>query len=60
MYSLSSKTPLYTSSTHRLSICSTTPFEKQVPRYVGYHEGSMSFVTPVAIFRYVSNLATGL
>ena len=36
---LSSKTPLYTSSTHLLSICFSAPFEKKLTRYVAYCEG---------------------
>ena len=55
-YDLSSKTPLYTPSTHLLSICSAAPFEKKLPRYVAYHEGPMSFVMPVEIFWYLLNL----
>ena len=57
IYNLSSKTPLYTSSTHLLSICSSAPFEKKLPQYVAYREGAMSSVMPVEIFSYLLNMS---
>ena len=50
IYNLSSKTPWYTSSSHLFSICSSTAFEKKLPRYVSYREGPMSSMLPMEIF----------
>ena len=44
IYNLSSKTPLYTSSSHVVSICAATAFDTRMPRYVAYTAGSMSCV----------------
>ena len=52
VYNLSSKTPLYTSSSHLVSICSATAFDTRMPHYVAYTEGPMSSLLPVEIFSY--------
>ena len=56
IYNLSSRTPLYTSSSHLVSICFATAFDMRMPRYVAYTEGPMSSVLPVEIFSYVLSL----
>ena len=56
IYNLSSKTPLFTSSSHLVSICSATDFDTRMPRYVAYTEGPMSSVLPVEIFSYPLSL----
>ena len=56
IYKLSSKTPLYTSSSHLVSICSATAFDTTMPRYVAFNEGPMSSVMPVEIFSYLLSL----
>ena len=53
IYNLSSKTPLYTSNSHVVSICSATAFDTRMPRYVASTEGPMSSVLPVEIFSYL-------
>ena len=50
IYNLSAKTPLYSSTSHLLSICSSAAFQKKLPRYVVYREGPMSSVLPIEIF----------
>ena len=52
IYNLSTKTLLYTSSSHLVSICSATDFDSRMPRYAAYTEGPMSSVLPVEIFSY--------
>ena len=52
MYNLSSKNPLYTSSTHLISICSTAPLENKLHWCVAYGEGPVSFVMPLEIVSY--------
>ena len=42
-----------TSRTHLLAICSTAPFRNNLPRYVAYRDGPMSFVIPLEIFSYL-------
>ena len=56
IYNLSSKTPLYTSTSHLVSICSATAFDNGLPRYVAFTEGPMSSVMPVEIFSFLSSL----
>ena len=56
IYDLSTKTPLYTSSSHLISICSATAFDTRMPRYVAYTKGPMSCVLPVEIFAYFLSL----
>ena len=56
LYNLSSKTPLYTSSSHLLSICSATAFDTRMPLYVAYSEGPMSSVLPFEIFSFLLSL----
>ena len=53
LYNLSSKTPLYTSTSHVVSICSATAFDNRLPRYVAFTEGPMSSVMPVEIFSFL-------
>ena len=57
IYNLSTKTPLYTSSSHLVSICPATAFDTRMPRYVAYTQGPMSSVLPVEIFSYLLSLA---
>ena len=56
LYNLSSKTPLYTSTSHLVSICSATAFDNRLPRYVAFTEGPMSSVMPVEIFSFLLSL----
>ena len=56
IYNLSTKTPLYTSTPHLVSICSATAFDTRMPRYVAYTEGPMSSLMPVKIFSYLLSL----
>ena len=56
LYNLSSKTPLYTSTSHLVSICSATAFDNSLPRYVAFTEGPMSSVMPVEIFSFLLSL----
>ena len=56
MHNLSSKTPLYTSSSHLVSICSATAFDARMPCCVAYAEGPMSCVLPIHIFLYLLGL----
>ena len=56
IHNLSTKTPLYTSSSHLGSICTATAFDTRMPRYVAYTEGPMSSVLPVEIFSYLFSL----
>ena len=53
IYNLSTKTPLYTSTSHVVSICSATAFDTRLPRYVAYAEGPMSSMMPVEIFSFL-------
>ena len=54
LHSLSSKTPLYTSTSHLVSICCATAFDNRLPRYVAFTEGPMSSLMPVEIFSFLS------
>ena len=56
IYNLSSKTPLYTSTSRLVSICSATAFDNRLPRYVAFTEGPMSSVMPVEIFSFLLSL----
>ena len=56
IYNLLSKTPLYTSSSHLVSICSATTFNTRMPRYLAYIEGPMSSLLPIEIFLYLLSL----
>ena len=56
LYNLSSKTPLYTCSSHLVSICSATALDMRMPRYVAYTEGPLSSVLPVEIFSFLLSL----
>ena len=56
IYNLSTKTPLYTSTSHPVSICSATAFDTTLLRYVAYTEGPMSSVMPVEIFSFLLSL----
>ena len=56
IYNLSSKTPLYTSTSHLVSICSATAFDNRLPRYVAFTEGPMSYVMLVEIFSFLLSL----
>ena len=56
VYNLSSKTPLYTSSSHPVSICSATAFDTRMPRYVAYTKRLMSSVLLVETFSYLLSL----
>ena len=56
IYILSNKTPLYTSTSHLVSICSATAFDNRLPRYVAFTEGPMSSVMPVEIFSFLLSL----
>ena len=56
IYNLSSKTPLYTSSSHLVSICSAAAFDTRMPRYVAYTEGPMPSVMLVEILSYLLSL----
>ena len=53
IYNLSTKTPLHTSTSHLVSICSATAFDTRLPRYVAYTEGPMSSVMHVEIFSFL-------
>ena len=56
IYNLSTKTPLYTSTSHLVAICSATAFDNRMPRYVAFTEGPMSSVMPVEIFSFLLSL----
>ena len=56
IYNLSTKTPLYASTSHLVSICSATAFDTRLPRYVTYTEGHMSSVMRVEIFSFLLSL----
>ena len=56
IYNLSSKTPLYTSACHLVSVCSATTFDNMLPRHVAFAEGPMSSVMPVEIFSFLFSL----
>ena len=56
IYNLSSKTLLYTSSSHLVSICSATAFDTRMPRYVAYTEWPMSSLLLVETFSYLLSL----
>ena len=56
IYNLSSKTPLYTSTSHLVSICSATALNNRLPRYVAFTEGPMSSDMPVEIFSFLLSL----
>ena len=56
IYNLSTKTPLYTSTSHLVSIRSATAFDNRLPRYVAFTEGPMSSVMPVEIFSFLLSL----
>ena len=56
IYNSSSKTPLYTSSSHLVSISSATAFDTRMPHYMAYTEGPMSSVMPVEIISYLLSL----
>ena len=56
LYNLSSKTPLYTSTSHLVSVCSATAFDNRLPRYVAFTKGPMSSVMPVQIFSFLLSL----
>ena len=56
IYNLSTKTPLYTSTSHLVSVCSATAFENRMPRYVAFTEEPMSSVMPVEIFSFLLSL----
>ena len=58
IYNLSSQTPLYTSSSHLVSICSATAFDTRMPRYVAFTEGPMSSVMHVEIVSYLLSLVS--
>ena len=53
IYNLSTKTPLYTSTSHLVSVYSATAFDNRMPRYVAFTEGPMSSVMPVEIFSFL-------
>ena len=50
MFKLSTPPPLYNASSHLLSICFTTAFDKKLPRYVAFAEGHLPYVLPIQIF----------
>ena len=56
IYKLSTKTPPYTSTSHPVSICSSTTFDNRPPRYVAFTAGPMSSVLPVEIFSFLLSL----
>ena len=56
IYNLSTSTPLYTSTSHVVSICSAIAFGTRLPRCVAYIEGPMSSVMPVEIFLFLLSL----
>ena len=58
IYNLSTKTPLYTSTSHLVSICLATAFDTRLPPYVAYIEGPMSSVMPVEIFSFLLSLVS--
>ena len=59
IYNLSTQTPLYTSTSHLVSICSATAFDNRMPRYVAFTEGPMSSVMPVEIFSFFFKPGSG-
>ena len=50
IYNSSTKTPLYTSTCHLVSICYATALDARMPCYVAYTEGPTSSMMPVEIF----------
>ena len=56
IYNLSNRTPLYTSTSHRVSICSATAFDNRLPCSVAFTERPMSTVMPVEIFSFLLSL----
>ena len=56
IYNLLTKTPLYTSTSHLVSVCPATAFDNRMPRYVAFTEGPMSSMMPVEIFSFLLSL----
>ena len=58
IYNLSTKTPLYTSTSHLVSVCCATAFDNRMPRYVAFTEGPMSSVMPVEKLSFLLSLVS--
>ena len=56
MLQFTTKTPLYASTSHVVSVCSATAFDNGMPRYVAFTEGPMSSVMPIEIFSFLLSL----